>query len=136
MGEIRGGCNCGAVRYELARPPIMVAVCHCRNCRRQSGSAFSVNMIIPMQAMTLTGDLTTYEDQDTESGQPVLRQFCSGCGTPLCSLSANSPGLAIIKVGTADEPEHFVPTMHIWTSTALPWVSLDASLPHFPKNPQ
>lgn len=136
MSEIEGGCNCGAVRWRLASEPKMVAVCHCDNCRRQSGGAFSVNAIVPGDAMAVTGDLTTYEDRDTESGQPVLRQFCAACGSPIRSLSAASPKIAIVKVGTADDPGRFVPSVHVWTSTALPWVEIPANLPQFPRNPQ
>lgn len=135
MSEIEGGCNCGAVRYRLSADPITVAVCHCANCRRQSGSAFSVNVIVAEGAMTLTGDLATYEDSDTESGQPVLRQFCATCGSPIRSITAASPQIAIVKAGTADEPGRFEPAIHVWTSTALPWVEIPTNLPQFPRNP-
>lgn len=136
MNEIQGGCNCGAVRYQINREPAMVAICHCTNCRRQSGSAFSVNLIVPAAAMELSGALTTYTDHDTESGQPVLRQFCATCGSPICSLSSASPNIAIIKAGTADDPARFTPAIHVWTSTALPWVDIPADLPQFARNPQ
>ncbi len=136
MSEIEGGCNCGAVRYRLSGDPITVAICHCANCRRQSGSAFSVNVIVAGDAMRLSGDLATFEDHDTESGQPVLRQFCAVCGSPIRSLSAASPKVAIVKAGTADEPGRFVPAIHVWTSAALPWVDIPADLPQYPRNPR
>ena len=135
MSEIEGGCNCGAVRYRLTSAPIAVAVCHCANCRRQSGSAFSVNVVVRGDAMHVWGDLTTWEDPDTESGQPVLRQFCATCGSPIRSITAASPQIAIVKAGTADEPGRFEPAIHVWTSTALPWVEIPANLPQFPRNP-
>jgi hypothetical protein len=132
--DVEGGCNCRAIRYRLTGAPLVVAVCHCTNCRRQSGSAFSVNIVVRAEAMDMTGDLTTYEDGDTESGSPVLRQFCARCGSPIRSLSAASPKIAIVKAGTADDPGGFVPAMHVWTETALPWVEIPAGLPQFPRN--
>ena len=135
MGEIEGGCNCGAVRYRLTSAPMAVAVCHCANCRRQSGSAFSVNVVVRGDAMHVSGDLTTWEDPDTESGQPVLRQFCATCGSPIRSLSVASPKVAIVKAGTADDPGQFAPAIHVWTSSALPWVEIPAGLPRFLRNP-
>ncbi|MEC8526956.1 MAG: aldehyde-activating protein, partial [Pseudomonadota bacterium] len=36
-----GGCLCGQVRYETKADPLMTGVCHCKNCQKQAGSAFS-----------------------------------------------------------------------------------------------
>ena len=44
--DLEGGCACAAVRYRLASPPIFVHCCHCRDCQRQTGSAFVINALI------------------------------------------------------------------------------------------
>ena len=50
MGEvtlpITGGCQCGAIRYEVIGEPRQVVVCHCTDCQRQSGSAFGMTMVV------------------------------------------------------------------------------------------
>ena len=33
-----GGCQCGAVRYEVSGQPQHVMLCHCGDCRRSSGA--------------------------------------------------------------------------------------------------
>ena len=38
---ITGGCNCGAVRYEVTAPLVRASYCHCRRCQRRSGAAAS-----------------------------------------------------------------------------------------------
>jgi hypothetical protein len=45
------------------------------------------------------------------------------------------PDLQWVKAGTLDDASWFVPQMHIWTSTAQPWVPIDESVPTFEKNP-
>lgn len=62
MSKQTGGCLCGQVQYELDGEPVATALCHCTNCQRQSGAAFSVNLLIAESQLTLQGDLTTFED--------------------------------------------------------------------------
>ena len=52
-----GHCLCGSVTFELAGDPLATAVCHCEHCQRQSGSAFSVNIIAHKSQLTLNGEL-------------------------------------------------------------------------------
>ena len=41
-----GGCACGRMRYRLESKPMFVHCCHCRDCQRQTGSAFVINALI------------------------------------------------------------------------------------------
>ena len=58
-----GRCLCGAVTWELTGDLIMTAICHCDHCQRQSGGAFSVNLIALDSQLSINGDLTTFEDR-------------------------------------------------------------------------
>jgi hypothetical protein len=120
---IEGGCNCKAIRYRIDAKPVVVAQCHCRNCQRQSGSAFSVNLMVPAAKVETTGELSTYVDHDTASGNPVYRRFCGRCGSPIFSDLHEGNGMTIVKAGTLDDPGAFAPVLSVWTSTALPWVT-------------
>jgi hypothetical protein len=44
--HLEGGCACGALRYRLTSAPMFVHCCHCRDCQRQTGSAFVINALI------------------------------------------------------------------------------------------
>jgi len=37
---IRGGCLCGATRYEGIGEPYNVTHCHCEDCRKSAGAPF------------------------------------------------------------------------------------------------
>ncbi len=132
---LRGGCNCGAVRYEISSKPLAVIACHCTSCRRQSGAAFSVNLVVLADAMSVEGELASWLDPDTESGAPIQRQFCAACGSPIRSVPTAAPKMIALKAGTLDAPEAFAPMMHIWTRSALPWSSIPNGLPRFEKGP-
>ncbi len=40
----KGGCQCGAIRYESEGQPIALYICHCRECQKQSASAFGISL--------------------------------------------------------------------------------------------
>ena len=134
-GTLAGGCNCGQLRYTLLRPPLAVVACHCTSCRRQSGAAFSVNLVVRAEAMSVTGELARWTDRDTESGQPLLREFCATCGSPIRSVPSATPGMIALKAGTLDTPDAFAPAMHIWTASRLAWVTIPEGLPQFERGP-
>jgi hypothetical protein len=123
MSETRsGGCLCGAVRYETNWPPIATAVCHCKNCQKQAGSALSVIAVLRRDALKIDGALTLYEDKG-ESGFPVWRRFCGKCGSPVTSDTpgAQDQGIIFLKAGTLDEAADLAPTLHYWRSSAQGW---------------
>lgn len=129
-----GGCLCGAVRYEVAGEPAMQLVCHCSHCQKQAGSAFSTIIGVPEAAVTVTqGAPTSYIDHG-ESGQPVERQFCGTCGSPMFSKVAVAPGMIFVKTGTLDDSSWFTPSAHIWTKSKQPWFDTGA-VPAFATNP-
>jgi hypothetical protein len=118
-----GGCLCGAVRYSVAWPPIVVATCSCRNCQKQAGSALSVIAMVAEPSLQISGTLSTYEDHG-DSGGAVFRKFCGRCGSPILSEvpSASAQGIAIIKAGTLDQVQDVQPTVHYWTCSAPSWM--------------
>lgn len=123
-GETReGGCLCGAVRYHIAWPPILIATCSCRNCQKQAGSALSVIALVSQHTMSLTGALTVYEDKG-DSGGTVFRKFCGTCGSPVISevASAAEQRIMIIKAGTLDDMRDAIPSVHYWTCAAPEWM--------------
>ena len=76
-----GGCLCGAVKYEISDAPSTMGVCHCKNCQRQAGSAFSTLAVVPKdQFKFVHGEPKLYLDGDTKSGNQVERYFCGTCG--------------------------------------------------------
>ena len=74
-----GSCLCGAVRFEVACELPPPDVCHCSQCRKQSGHAFA-STDVPRAALTVHGaDNVTW----FRSSEKVRRGFCSTCGSSL-----------------------------------------------------
>ena len=114
----------------------MTAVCHCENCQRQTGTAFSVIVGIPADSLSFEGEEILGEFLDRgESGGAVHRRFCRNCGSPILSLVEAVPGVAFIKAGTLEDRSWLRPSTHIWCETAQPWVEIAESMEKIPRNP-
>jgi hypothetical protein len=122
-----GRCLCGAVSYQLDGEVIATAVCHCSHCQRQSGGAFSVNLVALESQLTVTGELSTYEERG-EHGDDVYvrRRFCGSCGSPIVSELSKSAGVIAVKAGTLDDTSDVNPTVEAWCVDRQRWVSLPA----------
>ena len=55
------GCYCGSLRYAVAGDPLNTAICHCKSCQRQTGSAYSVIIAVPRGSLSMDGSVATYE---------------------------------------------------------------------------
>ncbi|MDX6699328.1 MAG: hypothetical protein QOE65_2725 [Solirubrobacteraceae bacterium] len=123
MGKLDGRCLCGAVTYSSEAEPMFTGMCHCRDCQRQHGTAFSVVVGVPAGSFRTEGELASHTTVGDDHGEAVQRFFCPGCGSPIYSLSPAAPGLALIKSGTLDDTSWLQPQVEIWGSSAQPWVA-------------
>ena len=135
MEKISGQCLCGEIKYEIANAPAMTAVCHCKNCQRQGGSAFSTVAKVAKSDFSITGEPKLYTDADTDSGNPMERYFCSRCGSPIYSAPSASPDTIFLKTGTMDDTSGFTPQCHVWCCTKQNWLELPDDVPQMEKQP-
>jgi hypothetical protein len=121
-----GGCACGAVRYALKSRPMITHCCHCKDCQRQTGSAFVINALIETDRIEVEKGEIAPSRMPTDSGRVHDVYRCTGCGTALWSDYGGRPYLRFVRVGTLDAPEEVPPDVHIFTRSKLPWVGLPA----------
>lgn len=120
---ITGHCLCGAAPCVIKATPLLTVVCHCDDCRRQSGSAFSVSVSVRRDSLQLVGDtLRTVGTTAADTGAKRGRIFCSMCGSPLVSILAESRQLAFVKAGIRDEVSWLAPQMEVFADCAQAWI--------------
>jgi hypothetical protein len=108
----------------------MTGVCHCKNCQRQAGSAYSTLAGVPKSQFALKqGELKLFLDTDTASGNTVSRYFCGNCGSPIYSAIPDQPEMVFVKTGTLDDTSTFAPQFHAWCDSKQDWVTLDEGVP-------
>jgi hypothetical protein len=131
---IEGGCLCGAIRYRVQGEPGAQAVCHCRNCQRQGGSAFSVLLGVRADILEIDGTPAVFVDHG-ESGRQVNRHFCRACGSPIYSELPASPAVVYLKAGTLDDVSVMNPKLHVWCASAWPWTVIPEGAIEIARNP-
>jgi len=129
-----GGCQCGRIRYQVVGRLARAYACHCRDCQKQTASAFSISLPVMRPSLRLSGLLHSFEKQ-SDSGATTTAFFCSECGTRLFHVSSRSLDIATLKVGTLDDTSQVRPTSHLWVSRKQPWVQLDPNTPCYEEQP-
>jgi hypothetical protein len=128
---LNGRCSCGAVSYRLVSPPMFVHCCHCRDCQRQTGSAFVLNALIETDRVEILSGAPEPVAMTTESGRPHDIYRCPECKIAVWSDYGRRGVLRFVRVGTLDDPSAVSPDVHIYTRSKLPWVRLPEDVPAF-----
>jgi len=133
--ERLGGCQCGAIRYGLSGPVLETYVCHCRECRKQSASAFGISLEVLSRDLRVIRGEPAFWSRDTDSGGRLACAFCPACGSRLWHQRPEGSVTLTVKGGSLDEPPDIAAAVHIWTSRKLPGVTIPEGARHFPGEP-
>ncbi|MBV9903653.1 MAG: GFA family protein [Alphaproteobacteria bacterium] len=135
-GTLEGGCRCGAVRYAVKADKLPNAyACHCLDCQTWSGSAFSLQFIVPENALTITGAPHLYERTTGEGSEQRTshQRGCAQCMTRVYNTNTRRPGLAVVRAGTLDRSNDLTIVAHIWTKRKLSGIDMPAGTPTWPE---
>lgn len=128
-----GGCACGAVRYECTGTPRAMVNCHCRDCQRAGGAAYSPTVVVARADFRLSGEEPRYYDVVSASSNTATRAFCGRCGSPLFAFTSARDDFVGIRAGSLDDPSWFHPTSDVWIASRQSW---DLLHPDTTKHPQ
>lgn len=97
-----GKCLCGEVSYVACGQPIIVAQCHCEECRRSSGTGHTVGAMFVSEAVTLSGKTNEFRYMSSK-GSEVTKASCASCGSPVFGTNTRTPDHLTIALGTMDD---------------------------------
>jgi len=124
---LKGGCFCGAIRYEAGGAPFDETVCHCSICRRTTGAPFVAWFsVLRSEFRFLQGTPTRFRSTDK-----ATRTFCPRCGTQLTFERDDLLNEIDVTTCSLDEPQLVQPRDHTRTGSKLGWVKLADGLPQY-----
>ncbi|MEO8683696.1 MAG: GFA family protein [Devosia sp.] len=114
-----GSCLCGQVQYRLEGEPYLVGMCHCQDCRKESGSMFTTYAKWRPEQFSYSGKLNRFAG----------RSFCPDCGSRLFNLNEDN---VETRVGTLDEARMgLMPQQEGWTKRREHWLAPLPGIPQF-----
>ena len=116
-----GRCYCGEIRFEVSAPIGVMANCHCRNCRRANGGAFTTFTPVETDVFRVTRGETVLRSYATGTGQ---RFFCGNCGGRLFTRPDVAPHLTNLLVSTLDDEPAHAPALHVNVESKAPWYEI------------
>ena len=116
---------------KVAASRIFSLQCHCRDCQRQSGTAYVAAVRMPAAEFRITQGTPKRYLARSDAGNEIARVFCGDCGAPLYVQVATRPDLVGIRVASFDDPGWFRPRQTSSSRAPSPGSMDPAGLPKF-----
>lgn len=122
----KGKCLCGKIQFSVNGGFGEVRYCHCSQCRKVTGSAFSANAKIPIDRFKVLTGRDYIKEFEHKPG--IYRAFCSNCGSPIFSRLVSNPDSIRVRLGSFESVSDVVITGHVWVSSKANWYSIQDNL--------
>lgn len=127
---LTGGCNCGAVKFEVTTPPIGAGYCHCTRCQRRTGTSSSASALLQQDSLRVTAGEELVKSWNPADG--AEKCFCGECGSQLWAKLDGDPPNYAIRMGAFDSDPGVRPLFRQYVRSAVSWEDLpEDGLPRF-----
>ncbi len=119
---LRGSCLCKKITFETDATPKGVSMCHCGQCRKQSGGIWS-SAFVAEDDLSITGPVAWYE------ASPIAKRgSCPTCGSFLF-WKANDEDTISFSLGAIDGPTGLTLEKHIFVADKGDYYDIADGLP-------
>jgi len=134
MPKFSGSCMCGNIKFEADGDPTFSGNCHCEDCRKSSGAAYSTFVFMNKEDVKLTGKTSSYQ-HTADSGNVLTKHFCGQCGSPSYTENELRPTMIGIRAGIIAEHDVVKPGANVYAGNKIESTPLDPDIPAFDKMP-
>jgi hypothetical protein len=122
---LTGRCNCGEITFRVTGTPEDAALCHCGQCRKQSGHVWA-SAHVPLDALDVSGTPVWYE-----ASPKARRGFCGTCGSFLFWRQHDEARISF-ALGALDGPTGLVLEKHIFVRDKGDYYDIADGVPQEP----
>ncbi len=113
-----GSCLCGEVHFDVYGEFDHFFLCHCRHCRKDTGSAHAANLFATRAKLTWQSGQSKVKTYEL-AGTRHVRSFCLNCGSALPTMQQE--GLLAVPAGALDSPIAMTPDAHLFVASRADW---------------
>jgi len=129
---LKGGCLCGAVKYEVTGEPKRFYHCHCTRCRKATGTGHASNLFLQPGTLTWVSGEEQIRAFKVPEAQRFTNCFCSVCGSRV-PRQAKGTDVVMIPAGSLDGEVPIKPQARIFSASRAGWSCTDDGVPTYPE---
>lgn len=119
---LKGSCLCGDIRFETDAEPQGISMCHCSQCRKQSGGVWTSASVAETDLEVL-GEVLWYNASDN-----AKRGSCGRCGSYLFWKAHDESSISF-ALGAIDGPTGLKLEKHIFVADKGDFYQIADGLP-------
>jgi hypothetical protein len=119
---LTGGCNCGAVRFQITSPLVSASYCHCTRCQRRTGTGASANARVEPGSFRILEGEDRLRAWKPEGG--AEKWFCGDCGSALFSRNPDDHAEIGVRLGALDSDPEIRPSARQYVDYAAVWEAI------------
>jgi hypothetical protein len=127
-------CLCGAFSVIVSAEPMVVNMCHCRDCQRRSGVPWTSNAYFPSETVRLNGPNKIYA-RTSDAGTRINHHLCPTCGVTVCWTRETGSTRFGIPVGAFNDPSFPAPSVSFWEKRRYEWSPFMENVDHWDTQP-
>ncbi len=135
--SVTGRCLCGNIKYIYTGIIDHSSYCHCPDCKKETGSAFSVVVRFEKKYFKLTSVHSVQEfTKKADDGDHISRFFCPECGSTIYAKPHSQTDYIWIRAGLLDDPSIIKPSHQSWICSKVKWSEIPKGIKSFSKSSQ
>lgn len=127
-------CQCGRLVIRCSGEPAAVSLCHCLDCQRRTGSAFSIGAFFAREQVTVAEGSSTRFRRGSHSGSDVTFHFCGVCGSTVWWEPERLASMVGVAVGAFADPDFPAPVQATWDKRRHRWLHLPDEIVSHPES--
>ncbi len=130
---LTGSCLCGGINYTATGKTLHFFHCHCKRCRKASGTGHASNLFLQGSLTWKSGE-DLIESYKLPEAERFTNTFCRTCGSRMPRY-IEKISMVFIPAGSLDDEPDMGPEARVFTGSRTAWSCDSATLPEFEEFP-